>query len=522
MNQENQEQFKNTPVTHFIITDSDGTVMPFSKLADKDNAKPPKEFIEAIRQQSFDNPDIAFMVLTGRQAWELPALYENIFLPDYQGRKPKIVLASENGANMQFEHIDKNELSKNNKKHDNIIEISKPLDDKTKADIENSIINAIGIGHYTTNVKDKAPELWIKAEVKNFGFTFHTSLPIIKSELAEYNKAIAKIKVSLRDYGHENSLEVHPDAASALTIEKVSKGATVQRILTRDKSMVNIFNNHGITIGPIEKIFFAGDDKGDESAHNVVNNALGKSEIKGFTSKPSNYTRYDSEGRTPNSPTEPTAADFFIIGSPDLSSQKQVRAHFTDINKAKESDILCDLRKALHDIGLLPSQSVKDNTPPIILLTTGDILIQKPEDYPKASLEKLKDWTLGKVILCFTNTNTNVKIQSKNIISIIKQKDAISLIINENKQAIEKIVFDSLKKSNKTPSENQTDSETYTYLKSIQELLIKRGTINYKTPGTYSLDKFITPTIGKDSTKNTGACNKTNENSSNKRPSLLL
>jgi hypothetical protein len=40
--------------------------------------------------------------------------------------------------------------------------------------------------------------------------------------------------------------------------------------------------------------------------------------------------------------------------------------------------------------GVLPSQSAKDNTLPIVLLTTRDILIQKAEDYPKEYLEKLK------------------------------------------------------------------------------------------------------------------------------------
>ena len=390
-------KFNETEVSKWIISDSDGTIVPFVKIEDKEKAKPDKAFIDAIRQQSFNNPEVAFMVLTGRQAWELPAIYENLFSPDTDGRIPKVVLASENGACMQFKHVGSKELNPENRSHKNIVQFAKPLDDVTIKNIENIVKNAVGSEHYSNNVKDKSPEIWIKAEVKNYGFTFHTKMPHDEKSLVKYKKAIETIKEGLKNYGKAYDLLVHLDAASALTIEKVSKGATLERIASNDSTIKDFFSTNGLATAPVNSMTYSGDDVGDIAALNVLNKAHNEGKIEGYTSRPSNYTPFDPEGRTPNSPTTPEANNsFFILGGKDKLAQEQHRANITDTKKA---EALNNLRKELSNINLLPSQTGKQDTPPIVLLTTGDIIIQKPEDYEATALNKLTLITDRKVIL---------------------------------------------------------------------------------------------------------------------------
>jgi hypothetical protein len=121
------------------------------------------------------------------------------------------------------------------------------------------------------------------------------------------------------------------------------------------------------------------------------------------------------ESRTLNSQTCAEAQDrFFILGSKDQLPQVQHRANFTDTKKAKE---LSNLREALSGIGLLLSQSGKDNTPPIVLLTTGDIIIQKPEDYKASALKKL------------------TSIKDRKVILVIDKKEELKRAVNEYPKA---------------------------------------------------------------------------------------
>ena len=106
-----KEEFNKQPIKKWLVTDSDGTVAPFVKLAEMEKALPPKEFIEAIRKLSFDNPDTGIMILSGRKNGELNNFYKEVMRPNEEGKRPKFVLSSENGAYMQFKPIDdSNEL----------------------------------------------------------------------------------------------------------------------------------------------------------------------------------------------------------------------------------------------------------------------------------------------------------------------------------------------------------------------------------------------------------------------------
>ncbi|MFB1039105.1 MAG: hypothetical protein QMC35_01440, partial [Polaribacter sp.] len=410
----NQEQFENTKVKNWIMTDFDGTIVPFVALADKEKLKPSEEFIEAIRQQSFDNPDTAFMILTGRQAWELSALYENIFLPDEAGRKPKIVLASENGAYMQFEHIGKDELNTNNKKHKNIIEVSKLLDEKIIRDIE----------------------------------------------------------------------DMDLDAASALTLEKVSKGATMERVLTSDANMVKLFKENGLATAPVNSITYSGDDVGDIAALNVLNKAHNEGRIEGYTSRPSNYTPFDPKGRTPNSPTAPEANNsFFILGGKDKLAQEQHRANITDTKKA---EALNNLRKELLNINLLPSQTGKQDTPPIVLLTTGDIIIQKPEAYEADVLNNITLSADRKVILVIDNQEELKRAVNKYPNAFVSENVGIAykreVFFNDNdadKQKPKEINQDVFDDGIENPIISVDDEVGFQlqHLKAVQQFLIKENFI---------------------------------------------
>ena len=117
--------FNETPVNKWIITDSDGTVAPFVPLELKEMARPPAEFLTNLRQASLNDPQMGIMVLTGRESGEINTFYGSLFQEDPEGRKPKVVLAAENGAFMQFKTIDADEESIAG--HQDIVAIANPL-----------------------------------------------------------------------------------------------------------------------------------------------------------------------------------------------------------------------------------------------------------------------------------------------------------------------------------------------------------------------------------------------------------
>ena len=468
------EVFQNTPVTKWVTSDSDGTIVPFVKLEDKDKAKPDKEFIDAIRQQSFENPDTVFMIITGRQAWELPGLYENIFLPNEEGKLPKIVIASENGAHMQFKHIDPSELSDENRTHKNILQFATPLDDTAIGEIEKIIKDAMGEEHYTRDVKDTSPKKWIKAEVKNYGITFHESPPKDEASLSKYNEAKAKIKTEFTDYGEKHNLLVHLDAASAMTMEKISKGATMEKIVKGDKGMSVFFRENGLVTAEPTWMTYSGDDVGDRAALRVLNNAFKEGKTEGYTSCPSNYTPYDPEGRTPNNPKDSALKDsFFILGGATQLAQEQHRVNITD---SKNRDELNNLRKVLSDFQLLPSQTGSPDTPPIVLLTNNDILIQEPHRYSEEALNKLKNWDRGNVVLLADDTQETTALQDiAKANSNVYVASTNGLIEGKGQKYDFKVDLNKAVNENRVISKDPNISEQMQFLRGWQSVLLNKG-----------------------------------------------
>lgn len=99
--------------------------------------------------------------------------------------------------------------------------------------------------------------------------------------------------------------------------------------------------------------------------------------------------------------------------------------HKVNITNPKNREELNNLRKVLSDIQLLPSQSGSPDTPPIVLLSNNDILIQEPHRYSEEALNELKNWDRGKVVLLadtqettalqdIVKVNSNVHVASTN------------------------------------------------------------------------------------------------------------
>ncbi|WP_340203580.1 hypothetical protein [Ascidiimonas sp. W6] len=393
------KEFRETPIKKWVITDSDGTIFPHVNLKNKDKATPPKEFLEQMKQYSIDNPDTGIMVLSGRMSGELNNFYRGAMGPDEEGRTPKIVLASENGAFMQFKPISEN--AENLSHHEDVIAVAQPISDELKNAMEQIMVAAAG-DHYTSNTSDSSENIWVKSELKTYGVTAHLQMPANEADMPEFEAIKEQIAEGFQALGEEQGLLVHLDAAAALTIELVSKGLTMQNIANESPGLKQIFEDNGLTTEKPTQMSYSGDDVGDMTAMNVLNEKFNSGELQGYTSRPSNYTPYDPEDRNPNNPLDARVQDsFFIVGSEEVLPQDQHRSYFLDTTAFEK---LNEIRQALSDRQLLPSQSGDTETPPIVLLTSGDILIQQPERYPEGALDNLKDWDQGKVILMAEDT----------------------------------------------------------------------------------------------------------------------
>lgn len=115
-----------------------------------------------------------------------------------------------------------------------------------------------------------------------------------------------------------------------------------------------------------------------------------------------NFTYYDPKKIANSDPTKPAQDNnFYILGSSKQLPEDLAKDYSNGSEKGQELESLTD---ALSNIGLLPSQN-GNTIPPIVLLTSGDILIQKPEDYSAEAISKLAKWDNSrKIILKIDNS----------------------------------------------------------------------------------------------------------------------
>ena len=115
-----------------------------------------------------------------------------------------------------------------------------------------------------------------------------------------------------------------------------------------------------------------------------------------------NFTYYDPKKIANSDPTKPAQDNnFYILGSSKQLPEDLAKDYSNGSEKGQELE---NLKDALSKIGLLPSQN-SNTIPPIVLLTSGDILIQKPEDYSTKPLNELAKWDNSrKIILKIDNS----------------------------------------------------------------------------------------------------------------------
>lgn len=232
----------------------------------------------------------------------------------------------------------------------------------------------------------------------------------------------------------------------------------------------------------------------------------------------------DSDGRTPNNLTAPEANNsFFILGSKDQLPQEQHRANFRDTKKAKE---LSNLREELSNINLLPSQTGKQDTPPIVLLTTGDIIIQKPEDYKADVLNNITLSADRKVILVTDKEEELIRagmdypeaFVSKNIGIVYNGKVFFNDVKVQKPKKINQDVFvDRIE--NPSTSVDQEVGLQLQHLKALQQFLIKENFIK-PDKEIFKEDSFL-QTKKNEKKSNTPLTTKLKQNPTNFKKRLL-
>lgn len=412
------KQFNETEIIKHLVTDSDGTMFRFVPLEFKHEAGPNAAQIERLRQYSFANPDTNITILSGRTVEELNDFYGDALRPDDRGRIPKIVLAGENGAKLQFSPVVHVQESAIPNDQPNFTSVANPLSETEKEDI-NALMTRTARNHYTNDSSDTSEEKWVLAEIKTYGVTAHLKEPKEEAQRGKFQEIKRELASAFNEYGKEREMLVHLNAASAFTMERVSKGVTMEMLADNHSKLKRIFRDEGRILGKATTIFYGGDDIGDRAALKVLNDKFSKGELYGFTLRPNNYTTADPVGRISNDPKESAVNDsFYVIGSSEVTAQDQYRSMFTDNDSFVK---IAEIRQNLSDRGLMPSQSGKDQTPPIVLLPNRDILIQEPHMYPRESLESLKTWNQGNVVLLATdsqevNTLKEIAKENQNIV----------------------------------------------------------------------------------------------------------
>lgn len=198
-----------------------------------------------------------------------------------------------------------------------------------------------------------------------------------------------------------------------------------------------------------------------------------------------NFTYYDPKKIANSDPTKPAQDDnFYILGSSKQLPEDLAKDYSNGSEKGQELE---NLKDALSKIGLLPSQN-SNTIPPIVLLTSGDILIQKPEDYSTKPLNELAKWDNSrKIILKIDNTesiDTGILaeiIKNPKIVKIIKNKfENLGIIDGKNKGFEAKELVDASKENNIIKSENSETTSELQHLRALQQVLENKNilTIN--------------------------------------------
>ena len=198
-----------------------------------------------------------------------------------------------------------------------------------------------------------------------------------------------------------------------------------------------------------------------------------------------NFTYYDPKKIANSDPTKPAQDDnFYILGSSKQLPENLANDYHNGSEKGQE---LKNLTDALSNIGLLPSQN-SNPIPPIVLLTSGDILIQKPEDYSAEAISKLAKWDNSrKIFLKIDNTesiDTGILteiIENPKIVKIIENKsENLGIIDGKNKGFEAKELVDASKENNIIKSENSETTSELQHLRALQQVLENKNilTIN--------------------------------------------
>ena len=198
-----------------------------------------------------------------------------------------------------------------------------------------------------------------------------------------------------------------------------------------------------------------------------------------------NFTYYDPKKSANSDPTKPAQDDnFYILGSSKQLPEDLAKDYSNGSEKGQELE---NLKDALSKIGLLPSQN-SNTIPPIVLLTSGDILIQKPEDYSAEAISKLAKWDNSrKIILKIDNTesiDTGILaeiIKNPKIVKIIKNKfENLGIIDGEKDEFEAKELVDASKENNIIKSENSETTSELQHLRALQQVLENKNilTIN--------------------------------------------
>ncbi|WP_340202077.1 hypothetical protein [Ascidiimonas sp. W6] len=465
------EEFNKTPVTKLLGTNSDGTVV----AANSDPAiqVPPREFVEQMRAYSLANPEAAVAIISGRADPYLEEHYAAAFTPDEEGRVPKILLMSENGAFLRA-----------STDPENLHVLTEPFTQEVKDKIVE--ITKTAAGEYfresDQGLDPNEVSLWLDPKETTYGIFRRT--PVDEGKRAIMDGILDEIKTGLEQLEQENpGLHINLGAVDAFLVEKVSKGITVNELLTGQ--LTDNLETAGITAGTITQMMYSGDDVTDIAAQNEVNKALESGALTaGYTTRINDYSPNFSEDQAdlmtrtpPKSPKDPSAQDsFYILGDKDHSGQDQHRSYFLD-NEAFEK--MNSIRQNLSEIGLMPSQSGDAQTPPIVLLTNGDILIQEPERYSKESLNKLRDWDKVKVVLLANRLNAlsvwqkEMALSSENVVAITSKGAAYSR--GEYHDLDRSIPH--FKYENQIISSNPERSEDIQALRVIQALLVNKEII---------------------------------------------
>lgn len=473
------QEFNETKATKIVATDSDGTMTPFVPLARMQEAKPTPEYLEAMRQASFEDPETLRVILTGRKNGEGNNIYGDALKPDDEGRIPKIIIATENGAFLQTKPIDSEELMIP-AGTDGMVQAAEPLTDEFKAEVQ-EFFNSTAGNHYTEDPGDQSEEKWFRAEVKTYGYTIHYREPADEAQKQEFDQMKEQIKGKLTEIGQNTDMEVHLGATSSFTMEKVSKGATLTKLIEGDAATVQTLADAGIQMGTVTTAGFFGDDRGDQAAQEVVNSKVAAGEIQGGTYRTSNFTPFDPDHRVPNAPKETVVQDsMYMIGSSETLPQEIHRSNFLQPDLLENIDAL---RQDLSDKGLLPSKN-DENTPPLVLLTSGDILIQEPERYPQETLDTLKDWDKGKVVLMVNEgveASQSLKLKemardNANIVAVTPQGN----VFQQGESLDLSGPLTAAKAANQIPSTSEERSAEIQLLRAIQATLVGQGIITPK------------------------------------------